>query len=103
MPAIEFPTIRINVTRPGADPATMAASVASPLERRLGEIAGVTEMTSSNSLGATSITVQFDLNRNIDGAGRDVQAALNAATADFPAICRRSQRSVNTIHRRRPS
>jgi multidrug efflux pump len=84
MPAIEFPTIRVSVTRPGADPATMAASVAAPLERRLGEIAGVTEMTSSSSLGSTSITVQFDLNRNVDGAGRDVQAALNAATADLP-------------------
>ena len=84
MPAIEFPTIRVNVSRPGADPSTMAASVASPLERRLGEIAGVTEMTSSSSLGSTSINVQFDLNRSVDGAGRDVQAALNAATADLP-------------------
>ena len=84
MPSIEFPTIRINASRPGADPETMAASVASPLERRLGEIAGVTEMTSTSSLGSTSIAMQFDLNRNIDGAGRDVQAALNAATADLP-------------------
>ena len=84
MPAIEFPTISVNVSRPGADPSTMAASVASPLERRLGEIAGVTEMTSSSSLGSTSINVQFDLNRSVDGAGRDVQAALNAATADLP-------------------
>ncbi|MBS0269913.1 MAG: efflux RND transporter permease subunit, partial [Proteobacteria bacterium] len=84
MPAIDFPTVRIMATRPGADPATMASSVASPLERRLGEIAGVTEMTSTNSLGSTSIAMQFDLNRNIDGAGRDVQAALNAATADLP-------------------
>ncbi|CAA2141777.1 efflux RND transporter permease subunit [Hyphomicrobium sp. ghe19] len=84
MPAIEFPTVRIMATRPGADPSTMASSVASPLERRLGEIAGVTEMTSTSSLGSTSIAMQFDLNRNIDGAGRDVQAALNAATADLP-------------------
>ena len=84
MPSIEFPTIRVNATRPGADPETMAASVASPLERRLGEIAGVSEMTSTSSLGSTSISIQFDLNRNIDGAGRDVQAALNAATADLP-------------------
>jgi len=84
MPSMEFPTIRVNVTRPGADPATMAASVAAPLERRLGEIAGVTEMTSSSSLGSTSITMQFDLSRSADGAGRDVQAALNAATADLP-------------------
>src|SRR6266478_5693728 len=84
LPSIDFPTIRVNATRPGADPATMAASVAAPLERRLGEIAGVTEITSVSSLGATSITVQFDLNRSIDGAARDVQAALNAATSDLP-------------------
>ncbi len=84
MPSIEIPTIRIKASRPGADPATMAASVASPLERRLGEIAGVTEMTSTSSLGSTSITMQFDLDRNVDGAARDVQAALNAATADLP-------------------
>ena len=84
MPTIEFPTIRINATRPGADPTTMAASVASPLERRLGEIAGVTEMTSTSALGSTSISIQFDLKRNIDGAARDVQAALNAATTDLP-------------------
>ncbi len=84
MPSIEFPTVRIMATRPGADPVTMASSVASPLERRLGEIAGVSEMTSTSSLGSTQISMQFDLNRNIDGAGRDVQAALNAATADLP-------------------
>jgi multidrug efflux pump len=84
MPAIEFPTIRVNATRPGADPTTMAASVAAPLERRLGEIAGITEMTSNSSLGSTSISIQFDLKRNIDGAARDVQAALNATGADLP-------------------
>jgi len=84
MPTIDFPTIRVMASRPGADPATMAASVASPLERRLGEISGVTEMTSTNALGSTSISVQFDLKRNIDGAGRDVQAALNAAATDLP-------------------
>ncbi|MBS0235694.1 MAG: efflux RND transporter permease subunit [Proteobacteria bacterium] len=84
MPSVEIPTIRIMASRPGADPATMAASVASPLERRLGEIAGVTEMTSTSSLGSTSIAMQFDLDRNVDGAARDVQAALNAATADLP-------------------
>src|SRR5438105_3752723 len=84
LPSIDFPTIRVNATRPGADPATMAASVAAPLERRLGEIAGVTEITSVSALGSTSISVQFDLNRSIDGAARDVQAALNAATADLP-------------------
>jgi multidrug efflux pump len=84
MPAIEFPTIRVNASRPGADPSTMAASVASPLERRLGEISGVTEMTSTSALGSTSISIQFDLKRSIDGAARDVQAALNATSADLP-------------------
>ncbi len=85
MPSIDFPTVRITATRPGADPVTMASSVASPLERRLGEIAGVSELTSTSSLGSTSIAMQFDLNRNIDGAARDVQAALNSATADLPS------------------
>lgn len=84
LPSIEFPTIRVNVSRPGADPETMAASVAAPLERRLGEIAGITEMTSVNALGSTSIAMQFDLNRSVDGAARDVQAAINAASADLP-------------------
>src|SRR5687767_11640792 len=84
MPTVEFPTIRVSASRPGADPAIMAATVAAPLERRLGEIAGVTEITSSSSLGTTNITIQFDLNRNIDGAARDVQAALNAALTDLP-------------------
>jgi multidrug efflux pump len=70
--------------RPGADPETMAATVAAPLERRLGEIAGVTELTSRSSLGSTRITIQFDLARKIDGAARDVQAAINAALTDLP-------------------
>src|SRR5262249_2289016 len=78
------PTIRIGASRPGADPATMAATVAAPLERRLAEIAGVTEITSVSSLGSTSITVQFDLGRSIDGAARDVQAAINAAATGLP-------------------
>ncbi len=84
MPTIEFPTIRVSASRPGADPAIMAATVAAPLERRLGEIAGVTEITSTSSLGSTNITIQFDLKRSIDGAARDVQAALNAALTDLP-------------------
>ena len=84
LPTVEFPTIRVSASRPGADPALMAATVAAPLERRLGEIPGVTEITSSSSLGSTNITIQFDLNRNIDGAARDVQAALNAALTDLP-------------------
>jgi multidrug efflux pump len=84
LPTVDLPTVRVNASRPGADPQTMAATVAAPLERRLGEIAGVTEITSTSSLGIASITVQFDLSRNIDGAARDVQAALNAAATDLP-------------------
>jgi hydrophobe/amphiphile efflux-1 (HAE1) family protein len=85
MPTVDFPTINVTASRPGADPETMAATVAAPLERRLGEIAGVTELTSRNSLGSTRVTVQFDLARNIDGAARDVQAAINAALTDLPS------------------
>src|SRR6187401_1383063 len=84
LPAFELPTISVSASRPGADPETMAATIAAPLERRLGEIAGVTELTSRSSLGTTRITVQFDLSRGIDGAARDVQAALNAALTDLP-------------------
>src|SRR5712671_6724124 len=80
MPTVDYPTISVTASRPGADPETVAA----PLERRLGEIPGVTELTSRSSLGMTRISVQFDLNRNIDGAARDVQAALNAALTDLP-------------------
>ena len=85
MPNVELPTIRVSASRPGADPAIMAATVAAPLERHLGAIAGVTEITSVSSLGQTSITVQFDLARKIDGAARDVQAAINASLTDLPS------------------
>ncbi len=85
LPSVDFPAIRVSASRPGADPATMAATVAAPLERRLGEIAGINEITSSSSLGATSISLQFDLSRNVDDAARDVQAALNAAATDLPS------------------
>ncbi|HVG50761.1 MAG TPA: efflux RND transporter permease subunit, partial [Xanthobacteraceae bacterium] len=84
VPAVDFPTIRVSASRPGADPETMAATIAAPLERRLGAISGVTEITSRSSLGQTGITIQFDLSRNIDSAARDVQAALNAALSDLP-------------------
>ncbi len=84
LPNVEFPVIRVTASRPGADPSTMAASVAAPLERTLGVISGVNEITSWSSLGSTSITLQFDLGRNIDSAARDVQAALNAAATDLP-------------------
>src|ERR1044072_6520418 len=84
MPNVELPTIRVSASRPGADPAIMAATVAAPLELNLGTIAGVTEVTSVSSLDSTRITVQFDLNRKIDGAARDVQAAINASLTDLP-------------------
>jgi multidrug efflux pump len=84
LPNIDLPTIFVSAVQPGADPATMAAVVAAPLEKRLSEIAGVTQLTSRSQLGSTGITVQFELNRNIDAAARDVQAALNAAVNDLP-------------------
>jgi hydrophobe/amphiphile efflux-1 (HAE1) family protein len=84
LPSVDLPTISVTASRPGADPNIMAATVAAPLERRLGEIAGVTELTSVSSLGSTRIVVQFDLSRSVDGAARDVQAALNAALSDLP-------------------
>ncbi len=85
LPSVDIPTIVVFAARPGADPETMASSIAAPLERRLGEIPGVNEITSTNSTGSTSVVVQFALDRDINGAARDVQAAINAATADLPA------------------
>jgi len=85
LPQVDFPTVSVAATLPGAAPEIMASSVATPLERQFGRIAGVTEMTSSSFLGTTSITLQFDLNRNIDGAARDVEAAINAARSYLPA------------------
>ncbi len=84
LPQVDFPTISVSASLPGASPDTMAATVAAPLERSLGRIASVTEMTSASALGSTRITLQFDLSRDIDGAARDVQAALNAARALLP-------------------
>src|SRR5262245_20437013 len=85
LPQVDFPTIQVQAKLPGASPETMASSVATPLERQFGRIAGITEMTSSSSLGSTAIVLQFDLNRNIDAAARDVQAAINAARGQLPA------------------
>jgi multidrug efflux pump len=85
LPQVDFPTISVNAGLPGGSAEIMASSVATPLERQFGHIAGVTEMTSSSSLGSTSITIQFDLSRDIDGAARDVQAAINAARTYLPA------------------
>ena len=85
LPQVDFPTISVNAGLPGASAEIMAASVATPLERQFSHIAGITEMTSSSSLGSSSVTLQFDLSRNIDGAARDVQAAINAARTYLPA------------------
>src|ERR1700720_1673965 len=85
LPSIDFPTISVGAGLPGASPETMASSVATPLERQFGRIASVTQMTSTSQLGQTGITLQFDLNRNIDAAGRDVEAAINAARGQLPA------------------
>ncbi len=88
LPQVAFPTIMVQATMAGASPATMAATVAEPLERHLGTIADVTEMTSQSGIGMTRITVQFGLNRDINGAARDVEAAIQAARADLPTTLR---------------
>src|SRR5580704_15374249 len=85
LPEVEFPTIQVQAQLPGASPQTMASSVATPLERQFGRIAGLTELTSTSSLGATGIVLQFDLTRNIDAAARDVQSAINAAAGQLPS------------------
>ena len=81
---MDFPTIQVSASLPGGSPETMASSVAQPLERQLAQIPGVAQMTSTSSLGTTAITIQFELNRNIDGAANDVQAAINAASGQLP-------------------
>ncbi|MCU1270012.1 MAG: multidrug transporter [Acidobacteriaceae bacterium] len=85
LPQVEFPVIQVGASLPGASPETMASAVATPLERQFGRIAGVNQMTSTSQIGSTSIVLQFDLNRNIDAAGRDVQAAINAARSNLPS------------------
>src|SRR4030081_827871 len=85
LPRVDFPVIGVGAGLPGADPQTMASAVATPLERQFGRISGVNQMTSTSQLGTSSIVLQFDLNRNIDAAGRDVQAAINAARSQPPA------------------
>src|ERR1700750_3077493 len=84
LPEVEFPTINVQAQLPGASPETAASALATPLERQFGRIAGVTEMTSSSTLGGSNITLQFDLNRNINGAARNGQPAINAARAQLP-------------------
>src|SRR6476661_5740424 len=86
IPQVEYPTINANANLPGASPDVMASAVATPLERMFGRIAGITEMTSNSSLGSSNVTLQFDLNRNIDAAARDVQAAINAARGQLPVM-----------------
>ncbi len=97
LPQVDFPTISVSAGLPGASPETMASSVATPLERQFGHIAGVTEMTSVSYLGSTGITLQFDMNRNVDAAARDVQAAINAARSQLPTSLKSnpSYRKVN--------
>src|SRR5271156_2726221 len=85
LPEVDFPTIMVTASLPGASPDVMAASVATPLEKQFTRIAGVTEMTSRSSLGSVNITLQFDLNRDINAAGRDVQAAINASLGFLPS------------------
>src|SRR2546421_2632609 len=85
LPQVEFPVVSVSAGLPGASPETMASAVATPLERQFGRIAGINQMTSTSQLGSTNIVLQFDLNRNIDAAARDVQAAINAARSQLPA------------------
>src|SRR3977135_2501829 len=84
LPQIDFPTIQVSASLPGASPETMASSGAQPPERQLAQIPGIPQMPSTSSLGSTAVTIQFDLNRNIDGAANDIQAAINAAGGQLP-------------------
>ena len=99
LPQVDSPTISVSASMAGASPDVMAATVATPLERHLGQIADVTEMTSSSSTGASNVTLQFGLDRDIDGAARDVEAAINAARADLPTALR----SNPTYHKVNPA
>ena len=99
LPQVDYPTISVSAQLPGASPDTMATSVATPLERHLGTISGVNEMTSTSQVGSARISLQFDLSRNIDGAAREVQAAINASRVDLPATLRSNP---TTARRTRP-
>src|SRR5246127_1281429 len=85
LPQVEYPVVQVSAGLPGASPETMASAVATPLERQFGRIAGITQMTSTSQLGSTNIVLQFDLNRDINAAARDVEAAINAARSQLPA------------------
>jgi HAE1 family hydrophobic/amphiphilic exporter-1 len=95
LPQVDFPTIQVTTQLPGASPEVMASSVTQPLERQFGQIPGVTQMTSSSTLGNSAITVQFDLSRNIDGAAQDIQTAINAASGQLPKNLPSPYRKVN--------
>ena len=99
IPQVDTPTIMVSASLAGASPETMAATVATPLERAMGQIAGITELTSSSSQGSTRLVIQFDLSRDIDGAARDVQAAINAARSLLPS----AMKQLPSYHKANPS
>ena len=94
LPQVDFPTIQVTATLPGASPETMASSVAQPLERQFAQIPGIAQMTSTSYLGTAAVTIQFDLNRSIDGAANDVQGAINAASGQLPKNLPSDRKSV---------
>ena len=101
LPQVDYPVISVSAAIPGASPETMATSVATPLERRLGTIAGVNEITSSSSTGSARVTLQFDLSRDIDGAAREVQAAINAAASTCRRRCAATRPTARPTRRPR--
>ena len=103
LPQVDFPTIQVSANLPGANPETMAANVAQPLERQFSLIAGLSQMTSTSALGTTQITLQFDLDRNIDAAALDVQSAINAASGQLPPTCPVRRPSARPIRPTSPS
>src|SRR5262245_28727698 len=103
LPQVEYPTLNVNSNLPGASPETMASAVTTPLERSFGRIAGISEMTSNSNTGNSQITIQFDLDRNIDAAARDVQAAIMPLAVNFRPTCRTTQATARTTPRINPS
>ena len=100
LPQVDFPTIQVSATLPGASPETMASTVAQPLERQFAQISGVSQMTSTSVLGSTQVTVQFDLDRDIDGAAQDIQTAINAAGGQLPNEPAQTRRPTGRSTRR---
>ena len=103
LPTVDYPVIQVSASYPGASPETMANNIASPLEKQFMQIAGLALVTSQNAQGSTSITLQFDLDKNIDTAVADVQSAINAASSSFPSISPRNQRSRSQTRTTKPS